>query len=227
MEKSPDMREETLNGQQPFWDGKLSTIPEMFGEEPSEPALKAAEAFGQAGVRKILELGSGQGRDTMFFAGKGFEVVACDYAESGIRIVREKARRTGLSSTITARVHDARHQLPFADESFDGCYSHMLFCMALTRGELEGLSREVGRVLRPGSLCIYTARTTEDPHYGKGLHRGEDMYEMNGFIVHFFSRDMVYHLAQGLTVEEIREFEEGELPRKLFLVILRKLPRIT
>ena len=85
MEKSPDMREKTLNGQQPFWDEKLSTIPEMFGEEPSEPALKAAEAFSQAGARKILELGSGQGRDTMLFAGKGFEVAACDYAESGIR----------------------------------------------------------------------------------------------------------------------------------------------
>lgn len=222
MRKPPGPREEALTGQQAFWEEKLSTIPEMFGEEPSEPAVKAAEVFGQAGTRRVLELGCGQGRDTIFFACRGFEVIACDYAENGIRIVTEKALKAGLSFRIRTQVHDVRHPLPFADESVDACYSHMLFCMALTQKELEGLSSEIRRVLHRGGLCIYTARTTEDPHYGKGIPRGEDMYEMNRFIVHFFSRDTVYHLAQGFAVEDVDEFEEGELPRKLFQVILRK-----
>lgn len=222
MGKPHDEKEDALKGQRSFWREKLSTIPEMFGEAPSEPALKAATVFGQTGIRRILELGCGQGRDTLFFAARGFEVVACDYAESGVRIVTEKAMKAGLSFRVRTEVHDVRRPLPFADGSIEGCYSHMLFCMALTKRELEGLSSEIGRVLRPGGLCIYTARTVEDPHYGKGIHRGEDMYEMNGFIVHFFNRDMVYHLAQGFAVEEVAEFEEGELPRKLFFVVLRK-----
>ncbi len=49
------------------------------------------------------------------------------------------------------------------------------------------------------------------------------MYEISGgFIVHFFSRDKVEHLARGFEIVSIDEFEEGTVPRKLFRVTLRK-----
>lgn len=113
--------------------------------------------------------------------------------------------------------------LPFDDASFDACYSHMLYCMALGTPELERLSLEVCRVLKPGGLNVYTVRHTGDPQYGTGIARGEDMYEISGgFIVHFFSRGKVEHLARGFEILSIDEFEEGTLPRKLFRVTLRK-----
>ena len=65
-------------------------------------------------------------------------------------------------------------------------------------------------------------RHTGDAHYRRGIHRGEDMYEIGGFIVHFFSMEKVEHLARGYEIIKIEDFEEGELPRKLFLVVLRK-----
>jgi len=93
----------------------------------------------------------------------------------------------------------------------------------LTTDELEFLSQEIRRVLKTGGLNIYMARHTGDPHYGKGIHRGEEMYEVGGFIVHFFSREKVEHLARGYEIVTIEEFEEGGLPRKLFRVALRKI----
>jgi hypothetical protein len=66
-------------------------------------------------------------------------------------------------------------------------------------------------------------RTTDDPHYGKGIHRGEDLYENTGFIVHFFDRAKVARLAEGFRLVSIEAFEEGSLPRRLFRVALRKL----
>lgn len=99
----------------------------------------------------------------------------------------------------------------------------MLYCMALGTSELEFLSDEVWRVLRPGGLNIYTARHTKDPQYGTGIHRGEGMYEIaGGFIVHFLSREKVEDLAKGYKIVSIEEFEEGTLPRKLLRVTLRK-----
>ena len=100
----------------------------------------------------------------------------------------------------------------------------MLLCMALTTEELERLAADVRRVLRPGGLQVYTVRTTTNADYGTGIDRGDDMYEVGGFIVHFFSRELVERLASGFDLLEVAEFEEGALPRRLFRVTLRRHP---
>jgi len=48
------------------------------------------------------------------------------------------------------------------------------------------------------------------------------MCEANGFVVHYFSRDLVERLARGFDLLEVAEFEEGELPRRLYRVTQRK-----
>jgi hypothetical protein len=98
----------------------------------------------------------------------------------------------------------------------------MLYCMALSTPQLEALSREVWRVLRPGGLQLYTARTIADPDCGRGQAHGDDRFESNGFIIHFFSRALVERLADGFELLEVGELEEGDLPRRLFAVVQRK-----
>ena len=220
--KNLSISKEVLDGQRQHWENNFSNRSEMFGGEPSEPARKAAEIFKKESLIKIIELGGGQGRDTIFFAQNGFQVSVLDYCESGIDIITQKAQELGLSQFITARCHDIRNPIPYDDGSFEGCYSHMLYCMALTTTELKFLSQEIWRVLKPNGLNIYTVRHTNDAHYGTGIHRGEDMYEVGGFVVHFFNREKVENLAKGYDIVRIDEFEEGGLPRKLFQVTLKK-----
>jgi hypothetical protein len=123
---------------------------------------------------------------------------------------------------VNVLLHDVRQPLPFDDASFEGCYSHMLFCMALTTVQLKSLSREIRRILVPGGLNIYTVRNTNDAHYGSGIHHGEDLWETGGFTVNFFGRGKIRDLAEGFDLLSVEEFEEGDLPRRLFLVTLRK-----
>jgi SAM-dependent methyltransferase len=214
-----------LDKQCKHWDEKLSNIPDMFGKDPSETVRKALELFKGEGVRKILELGGGQGRDTIYFAANGLEVHSLDYSESGVRNIRKRATESGLGNRLTAMRHDIRQPLPFDDAFFDACYSHMFFCMALTTLELELIFAGIRRVLKPDGLIVYTVRNTEDPHYGQGIHRGEDLYEKNGFIVHFFSMEMVEYLSGGFEIVNVERCEESSLPRRLFRVILRRIPR--
>ena len=216
------MGKDVLDAQHPYWEKTFSEKPDMFGIEPSDPARKAAEIFKKEGKAKVLELGSGQGRDTLFLARNGFQVYALDYSAKGLEAIVEKAQDLGLQEFIKTKVHDVRDPLPFVDECFDGCFSHMLYCMALTTAELQFLSGEIRRVLRPRGLNIYTVRHTGDPHYETGIHRGEDMYEVGGFIVHFFSKGKVELLAKGYKILSVDKFEEGRLPRRLFRVTLRK-----
>jgi len=195
----------------------------MFGGEPSEPARKALELFEREGVQDLLELGGGQGRDTIFFAQNRLQVTVLDYSENGVKDIARRAAALNVSDAITALRHDVRDPLPFDNAAFDACYSHMLFCMALSTPELKRLSQEVWRVLTPGGLNVYTVRHTGDPQYGVGISRGEDTFESSGgFAVHFFSRETVRNLATGFDILSIDEFEEGALPRKLFRVTLRK-----
>jgi len=93
--------------------------------------------------------------------------------------------------------------------------------MALTTPEIQRLTAEVRRVLRPGGLLVYTARNTSDPHFGTGVDRGEGMFETNGFIVHFFDRALIDVLADGFEVVEVAEYEEGRIQIKCFGVTMR------
>jgi SAM-dependent methyltransferase len=208
--------------QRQHWSATLAAHPEMYGDEPSEAAVAAADVFAAAGATTVLELGAGQGRDTLYLARRGFHVHALDYAPEGLDAIEAKAGAAGLADRVTVGLHDVRQLLPFADATFDASYSHMLLCMALTTPELERLVDDLRRVLRPGGHVVYTVRTTDDAHYGTGIARGDDMYEHGGFVVHFFDRTLIERLSDGFTLVDATEFTEGELPRRLARVTMRR-----
>jgi SAM-dependent methyltransferase len=208
--------------QQEHWATTFARNPEMYGAGPSAAAAAAANRFREAGSARLLELGAGQGRDTIFLLRQGFDVVALDYVPRALDAIVDEAMVADLAELLTRVCYDAREPLPFDDSSVDASYSHMLFCMALTVAELEGLAAELHRVVRPGGLVVYTVRHTGDAHYGTGVPRGEDMYEHGGFIVHFFRRDLVERLANGFELLEVTDFSEGDLPRRLWRVTMRR-----
>jgi SAM-dependent methyltransferase len=217
----PPVDTQAVAGQKEHWEATFEANPDMYGTDPSAPGVAAAEAFASAGHKTVLELGAGQGRDTLFLARQGLHVTALDFAPGTIETLTSKARAAGLADMVSAARHDIRQPLPLPDTSIDASYSHMLFCMAFTTGELERLTGELRRVLRPGGLVIYTARTTADAHYGAGIPRGDDMYDHGGFIVHFFDRPLIDRLAAGFELMDVTEFIEGGLPRRLARVTMR------
>ena len=76
--------------------------------------------------------------------------------------------------------------------------------------------------LKEDGINIYTVRNTSDGDFQKGSHIGEDLYEMNGFIVHFFSDEKIKKLLNGYKNLEIIRFDEGNFPRRLSMVINQK-----
>ncbi len=191
----------------------------MFGLKPSIAAIKSLNFFKG---KKIVELGAGLGRDTIFFAQNSIHVEALDYSPSAIKIINEKASKKNLLNFVSTKVFDIRKKLPFDDNSIEACFSHMLYCMALSMQELEYLNSEVHRILKPMGINIYTARHTGDGDFKNGIHIGEDLYENDGFVVHFFSENKIKKLSNGFDILEIEKFEEGAFPRKLFKVTLVK-----
>lgn len=210
--------------QRRHWTEVYARTPAFFGEEPSEFARVALERLQAEGAGSVLELGFGQGRDTLFFAENGLRVTALDYSEQAVREVREAARARGLADRVEAAIHDVRDPLPFPEGAFDACYAHMLLCMELTEAEIGFVLAEVHRVVKPGGLVLYTVRSDHDKHYRAGTHLGEDLYEVGGFVVHFFTEEKIRRFARGYEVLDVGRMQEGSLPRDLYVVTLRRRP---
>ena len=194
----------------------------MFGLEASEPAKKSLKIFQENNINTIIELGAGLGRDSIYFSINNLSVTSLDYSQSGINIINKKINKDKLKN-IKTKVFDIRQKLPFEDNSIDGCFSHMLYCMALSNQNLFNLNREICRILKPDGLNIYTVRNEHDGDYKNGIHRGEDMYENDGFIVHFFNKIKINQLTDGFKNLKIESFEEGTFPRKLYFVVNIKI----
>ena len=217
------MDQKKLDQQSQHWEINFSNKPEMFGLEPSIAAKIALKLFKEKKISKIIELGAGLGRDTIYFAKNFIFVKALDYSKTSIKSITDKSIKLNLTNLIKTKFFDVRKKLPFEDNSIEACFSHMLYCMALSNYDLENLNNEICRVLKPGAINIYTVRHTEDEDYKNGIYRGKDLYENDGFIVHFFSKEKINQLSKGFEILDIEKFEEGKFPRKLFIVKNRKL----
>lgn len=218
------MSDELADAQRQHWQNTYTAHPGMYGEQPSAPAVHAAEVFHAAGAQDVLELGAGHGRDALYFARQGFTIQATDFSPNGLQQLQHAAQSQGVAERVTTAVHDVREPLPLPDTSVDAVFAHMLLCMALSTKEIHAAVGEIRRVLRPGGTFVYTVRHTGDAHYGAGTAHGDDIFEHGGFAVHFFPRHLVDSLADGWTLNEVHAFEEGDLPRRLWRVT-QMLPR--
>ncbi|WP_127580257.1 class I SAM-dependent methyltransferase [Paenibacillus koleovorans] len=96
----------------------------------------------EAGARKLLEIGAGPGRDSLFFQLEGLDVTSTDLSPEMVRLCREKG--------LKAHVMDFG-RLDFPDKSFDGVYA--LNCLLhVPKQELPAVLAEIRRVLKPGGL---------------------------------------------------------------------------
>jgi SAM-dependent methyltransferase len=111
-----------------------------------EPAAILVEAASDLPPGRALDLACGAGRNAIWLAERGWEVVAIDGASEAIRIVHEREPR------IDARVMnlETNAPLPFEDESFD----LVLILFFLWRP----LFAEAKRLVRRGGAVIATAR---------------------------------------------------------------------
>ena len=216
------MDQKKLNQQSQHWENNFSSKPEMFGLDPSLSAKKALKLFQEKNIKSVIELGAGLGRDTIFFGKNLIHTIALDYSPSGIKVIDQKIKKANLSKYISSKLFDVREKLPFEDNSIDACYSHMLYCMALTTDDLVKLNNEIKRILKPGGINIYTVRHTNDGDFQNGNYIGEDLYENDGFIVHYFSEEKVNSLLNGFKNISLEKFEEGTFPRKLFFIVNEK-----
>lgn len=87
---------------------------------------------------KILDVGSGPGRDGLLLKEKGLEVICLDASEAMIKLCEEK----GLQSVVGDFL-----SMPFADNSFDGAWAYTSL-LHIPKADVSTAFNEIKRVLK-------------------------------------------------------------------------------
>jgi 2-polyprenyl-3-methyl-5-hydroxy-6-metoxy-1,4-benzoquinol methylase len=122
------------------WDKKYSTEAYIFGKEPV-PFLKQNVHLLPKG--KALDIAIGEGRNGVFLATQGFEVVGLDISEKGLAKAHQLAKQNGV--IIETRVVDLEnHQLE------KNAYDVILLMYYMQRD----LWPQIADALKPGGMAI-------------------------------------------------------------------------
>ena len=202
------------------WDSVYMENESYFGESPSLFCVRSADAFKALGLKIILELGAGQGRDTKYLIDNGLSVVAADFSDVSCAQLLQK-----FGDRIAVVKRDLREGVDLPPDSIDGCYAHMLLTMDFTDDELKTLISSVMRALVPGGLFIFSVRNTNDHDFETGQMVRQDVWKnQKGFNVRYFSNEEIRKFCEGFEIMRMNEFSEGN--KVLYGITLRK-PKVT
>jgi ubiquinone/menaquinone biosynthesis C-methylase UbiE len=130
-----------------------------------DPVRAVTKNFNEGLIKsgdKLLDIGSGFGRNANWLAQNGVDVTAVNIDDEEIKEAKQKAEKLKVNVSY---LHADAIELPFPNNSFDivldlGC-SHMI---PSKEGQMKSES-ETARVLKPGGYLIYFGFSKKHPDY--------------------------------------------------------------
>ena len=162
----------------------------------------------------IIELGSGNGRDAVFFAHHFHHVIALDQSKNAMEVIKKNINQK-IANYFYPKALDFVLEDYSKYKKVDMFYSRFSIHSITKKNELELLPKIYNALKDKGLFCIET-RTTKDPIYGKGQPCGD----------HTFIKDN--HKRRFIDAMEFREqvsklgFKEKYFVEKNNLSIFKK-----
>jgi ubiquinone/menaquinone biosynthesis C-methylase UbiE len=100
----------------------------------------------------ILDIGCGKGRNSMYFASRGFHVIGTDFSEKALQDAKQ--RSVGYNDLIQYEVADLSKEWPFGNNYFDA----LIDCntsIYIPDKERPYAIQEALRVLKPGGYYLF------------------------------------------------------------------------
>lgn len=182
--------------------------------------------------QRVLDLGSGTGKNSFFLAERGSEVVGVELSQTAVKIARRRAQEKRLD--VEFILGDIGQKLPFENNSFD------LIIDVVSSNSLNDIERavcikEVKRMLRPnGFLYIKALCKDGDKNAGNLIDRfpgkEKDTYIMpsTGIVERVFSRKDIENLYSDFEILHIErkqsytQFQGKPYKRYFWLLYLSK-----
>lgn len=119
---------------------------------PSEESYYYVSRWKGKGYSRLLDLGCGLGRHTVFFARQGFCVSAMDLSPEAVHSTEEWLKEDGIPAEV--KMGDML-SLPYPDAAFECLFSYHVISHTDTPGAKKIIS-EIRRVVMPGGEIFLT-----------------------------------------------------------------------
>ena len=170
-----------------FWDAKHSMdYPGLF--QPTELAIKALPLFSKNPGSAILEIGCGRSGDALFFARRGFAVMAIDISRVALKEMQNERYEIKTICLVQSNISQG---LPFSDNSFDAIYSR-LSLHYFQDAETKNIFGEIRRVLRVSGFFVMSVKSVE---VGSDEWNFPEVSKNNQHPRHFFTVDYAKSLV--------------------------------
>lgn len=141
--------------------------------------------------KTLVDLGCGNGRDALFFAGQGLQVVAIDLSHAAIdQLNRQPVKNACFlcGDFIASEAHKP--------DSYDYAYSRFTI-HAINQKQEAMLLQAMYRALKPGGKFFVEVRSVNDPLYGKGKAVERNAFFYDNHYRRFIVRDELVHALEG------------------------------
>lgn len=177
--------------------------------EPSVFAEEFAKLMEAQEVGSVLEVGCGNGRDSILFAQSGFEVTSIDIVPKAVELAKKNANKA--ETDIEFKVANVE-KLPFEDESFGAVFT----LSVLHSTDLKKSLPEVARILKQDGIAFIYIYGDTDFKNGKPK---EDTIKFNDYLKAL--KDVGFKVLKSYTEQQDKFDELGEKHR-IFVVFLQK-----
>ena len=197
----------------PTWN-ELFTQEEFRWKDPNEYVVALVPRLRERGARRVLDLGCGAGRHTIYLAREGFEVCGLDIAENGLAHTRKWLARENLSAEL--KQGDIA-QIPSPDRFFDAVISiYVIYHKTYT--EMQGVVAEIHRVLKRGGSALVSLQSKRGWRYRHGKEIEPDTFVTDvggdaGIPHHYSDLTEIEKLFERFVVRRIEleeHLEEGK-----------------
>lgn len=159
-------------------------------------AKKAYKLIQTRGLKTLLDLGCGDGRDAIYFANKGLKVVAVDIAKTEIKKLKSKSNEIDC-------VAQKIEELNFQKNCFDVIYAH-LSLHYFNDETTQKIFDKLYEILKKDGLCFVKCKSIKDPLFGQGKKVGENMYQKE-HLRHFFTKEYMAEKLKKFKIISLKE----------------------
>lgn len=152
---------------------------------------------------RAVDVGAGEGRNSLFLASIGFEVTAIEPSVVGANKIESRANDAGLHIDVInsdfISVTDNLHDVGF-----------VVALTSLEHMEYDYLCKavnEIKKILAPGGYVYIMVFTEDDPGYMKDL---DNASECSLFIKHYFKKGELKHFFSDFEILEYSEYTKED-----------------